>query len=135
MILLDSSAIVCSLMREPEAVRLADRLASSRVVAVGAPTILESGMVLMRRGLDARRVLPGYLEAIGAETLDFRPEHTSIALAAFERFGKGSTHPAQLNFGDCISYALAHVTGLTLVYKGADFGLTDLPRLHRLDAP
>ena len=135
MILLDSSAIVCAVMREPEAPLLAKRLEAARVVAVGAPTLLECGMVLMRRGVDARRVVPGYMEAIGAETLDFRAEHVSIALGAFDRFGKGSAHRAQLNFGDCISYTLAFVTGLTLVYKGDDFGLTDLPRLDRLDAP
>lgn len=94
MILLDSSAVVCAVMREPEAPRLAARIESSRGVAIGAPTLLECGMVLLRRGVDAGRIVPGYLEAIGAEVLDFRREHASLALGTLEKFGKVSTHRA-----------------------------------------
>ena len=94
MILLDSSAVVCAVMREPEAPRLAARIESARGVAIGAPTLLECGMVLLRRGVDARRIVPGYLDAIGAEVLDFRREHASLALGTLEKFGKVSTHRA-----------------------------------------
>lgn len=132
MILLDSSALVCMFMREPEADKLTELIEGSKAVAAGAPTILEAGIVLMARGLDARRELPGYLDAIGAEIFEFRTQHLNVAMGAFVRFGKGR-HPAQLDFGDCISYAFAQVTQLTLVYKGGDFGRTDLARLYRLD--
>lgn len=49
-----------------------------------------------------------------------------LALAAFERFGKGSGHPAQLNLGDCFAYAIAKRHGIKLLYKGNDFSQTDL---------
>ena len=46
--------------------------------------------------------------------------------AAFVSYGKGSGHPAQLNFGDVLSYALAKMRGLPLLYKGGDFVHTDI---------
>ncbi|MEZ5356943.1 MAG: type II toxin-antitoxin system VapC family toxin [Bryobacteraceae bacterium] len=131
MILLDSSALVCALIGEPGADELRDLLEGARAVAVGAPMVLEAGIVLAARGLDARHGLGGYLDAIEAEVLEFRKEHQSVALGAFLRFGKGR-HPAGLNYGDCMSYAFAQVTQMTLAYKGEDFGQTDLKRLSRL---
>ena len=132
MILLDSSALVCAALEEAEAGQLARLLNDSSYNAVGAPLVLEAGMVLTARGYDARYYLTSSLESAGVEILDFRKEHQVAALSAFARFGKGR-HPARLNFGDCMSYAYAQMTNFTLIFKGADFGLTDLPRLHRLD--
>lgn len=59
------------------------------------------------------------------EIVAFDRAHAAIARDAFKRFGKGH-HPAALNFGDCMAYALASATGEPLLYKGADFGLTDI---------
>ena len=53
-------------------------------------------------------------------------EHAAIARAAYRDYGKGSAHPAQLNFGECFSYALAPVTGEPLLFKGEDFDRTDV---------
>ena len=79
--------------------------------------------------------LPEFLDALRAERIPFRDEHQRVALAAFLRFGRGR-HPAQqLNFGDCMSYAVARVSELPLVHKGDKFGRTDLTLLHRLDVP
>jgi len=50
----------------------------------------------------------------------------NIARAAYRDFGKGSGHPAGLNFGDCFAYALAKMTGEALLFKGKDFGFTDI---------
>jgi ribonuclease VapC len=111
---------------------LIELLTGAKVVAIGAPVMLEAGIVAAARGLDPR-MLTGYLDAIGAEVLDFRKEHQSVALQAFLRFGKGR-HPASLNYGDCMSYAFARITELTLAYTGGDFGQTDLTRLAHLDA-
>lgn len=133
MILLDASALICGIRKEPEIGRLRQVVESSRLIAIGAPILLEAGMVLDGRNIDSRLPLHQFVDALGAEILDFRAEHYSMALSAFMRFGKGR-HPAALNFGDCLSYSYAQITGLTLVYKGEDFGLTDLPRLERLDA-
>jgi ribonuclease VapC len=53
-------------------------------------------------------------------------EQARIARAAYRRFGRGSGHPARLNLGDCFAYALARDLGEPLVFKGADFALTDI---------
>jgi ribonuclease VapC len=62
---------------------------------------------------------------MNAEIIDFSEDHYEAALSAFLRFGKGR-HPASLNFGDCMSYALASVSGLPLLYAGTDFSRTDI---------
>ena len=57
---------------------------------------------------------------------DFTPEHAEAARDAYVRYGKGSGHPAQLNFGDCLVYGFAKVEGEPLLFKGDDFAQTDL---------
>jgi len=130
--LLETSAIVCAILREPGVERLQAFLNQAKIVAVATPSLLEAGLVLCGRGVDARIEIPNFLDALHAERIPFRDEHQRIALSAFLRFGRGR-HPAQLNFGDCISYAVARLSGLPLLYKGNDFGQTDLTLLHRLD--
>ena len=83
-------------------------------------------------------VIDGRQDAVSSHQLDNLITHTHIriepvdeaqarvARQAFRDFGKGSGHPARLNFGDCFSYALASVTGQPLLYKGDDFGHTDV---------
>ena len=58
--------------------------------------------------------------------VDFTPAMAEAAVAAFRTFGKGRWHPAQLDFGDCLSYATAEVLDAPLLYKGRDFALTDI---------
>jgi len=85
--------------------------------------------------MNATELLAAYLRQIDVTVVDFRDDHAQIALSAYARFGRGSGRPARLNFGDCITYAVAKASGLELAYKGDDFGRTDLSRLFRLDAP
>ncbi len=132
MILLDSSALVCAVQQEDGVERLKELIGLSRLVAVGAPMVLEAGIVLSQRTREGRHALDGFLRECQAEFLEFRREHSDVALSAFLRFGKGR-HPAGLNFGDCVCYSYARLSGLTLVYKGGDFGQTDLAKLERLD--
>ncbi len=132
--LLETSAIVCAILREAGSERLHELFSQAKIVAVATPCLLEAGLVLSGRGVDERVALPAFLDALHAERIPFRDEHQRVALSAFLRFGRGR-HPAQLNFGDCMSYAVARVSGLPLVYKGDDFGRTDLSLLHRLDGP
>jgi ribonuclease VapC len=61
----------------------------------------------------------------GIEVVPFDEEQARQSRAAFVRFGKGQ-HSAALNFGDCISYALAQSLGLPLLFKGANFAKTDV---------
>jgi len=70
-------------------------------------------------------MLNGLLRNISAEIVPFTEEHYEAAVSAFLRYGKGQ-HPAGLNFGDCMSYALAIVSGLPLLYTGKDFSKTDI---------
>ena len=70
--LLDSSAVVCVVLREAGCERLTALLERARVVAIGTPMVLEAGIVLTGRGVDVSRMLGQYLDAIGAEVLDFR---------------------------------------------------------------
>ena len=123
---LDSSAIVAIHLREPGYERLMDVIDAAEVVAVGTPTLLESGMVLTARlGRDARPMIAAFLRRVEAQVVPFNEEHLDAAIAAFLRFGRGR-HPAALNFGDCMSYAVASVAGMPLLFTGENFPRTDI---------
>ncbi len=123
---LDSSAIVAIHLREPGHERLIDRIDAAEVVVVGVPTLLETTMVLTARlGQDARPMLFAFLRRLDAEVVPFNQEHLDAAATAFIRFGRGR-HPAALNFGDCMSYAVASVAGMPLLFTGEDFSRTDV---------
>jgi ribonuclease VapC len=93
---------------------------------IGAPTLLETTMVLSARtGRDARREIARSLRQLQIQVIPFTEEHFEVAVDAFHRYGKGR-HPAGLNFGDCMSYAVAAVSGLPLLYVGNDFAQTDI---------
>jgi ribonuclease VapC len=122
----DSSALVSILLKEPKHEQLFDKAVDSEITLVGAPHALETVMVVSgRSSADARYQLAGFLRNVGAEIVPFTEEHYEAALSAFLRYGKGR-HPAGLNFGDCMSYALAVVSGLPLLYTGNDFSKTDI---------
>ena len=88
--------------------------------------MFETAMVLTgRRVRDARPWLRGFLQSVDAEAVPFTEGHLNAAMEAFLRFGKGR-HPAALNFGDCMSYAVAKVANMTLLYVGNAFSQTDI---------
>jgi len=123
---LDTSAIVAIHLREPGHERLIDVIDTAEVVAVGTPTLLESGMVLTARlGRDTRPLIGAFLRRVEAQVVPFNEEHLDVAITAFQRFGRGR-HPAALNFGDCMSYAVAWVAGMPLLFTGEDFPRTDI---------
>jgi ribonuclease VapC len=127
-VVLDSSAIVAIHLKEPGHQRLIDAIDNSEIVVVGAPTLLETSMVLTARlGQDARPLLSAFLRQLEAEVVAFNQEHLDAAVAAFLRFGRGR-HPASLNFGDCMAYAVASAAGMPLLFTGEDFAHTDIPR-------
>lgn len=124
--ILDSSAIVAVVLRESGYEELLGKLAGAETLAVGAPTLAEAGIVLTARlGRDARGLLLGLLREWQAETVSFGEEHWREALEAYHRFGRGR-HQARLNFGDCLAYAVAKLSGEPLLYTGADFARTDI---------
>jgi ribonuclease VapC len=127
--LLDSSALVALALAEDRAGAVLDALAAAPLSAVGAPTLLETAMVL-----DGRRAAtsPGsasqlalILARFEIAILPFGQDHWLAAWGAFLRYGKGR-HPAGLNFGDCLTYAVAKLSGLPLLCVGGDFAQTDL---------
>ena len=126
MIAVDTSALVPIVREEPEA-RLFGEVLSSRRVLVGTPTLLEASMVLpsVVSGDAADRFLRSFLAEPGVEPVAFSFEMFEAAKVAFRFYGCGR-HPAKLNFGDCMSYAVAKVLGIPLLYKGGNFAQTDL---------
>ena len=123
---LDSSALVALILREDEEPRLIRALDGAGAVYVGAPTVVETLMVLSSRmGMDATARLSAVLLASDAVVVPFTEDPAKRAHEAFMNFGKGR-HRAGLNYGDCMAYAIAKVAGLPLLYVGDDFAQTDV---------
>ncbi|MCA3367611.1 MAG: type II toxin-antitoxin system VapC family toxin [Roseomonas sp.] len=124
--ILDSSALVAILFKEPEAERLAGMIRDADATAIAAPTLLETAIVAegrTRPGMAEK--LDALIAAAGAEVVPFTAAHAAIARDAWRRYGKGR-HKAGLNLGDCFAYALAKERGQTLLFKGDDFAATDI---------
>ena len=125
---IDSSALVAILRREPEeqAFRSAIKLASTRLLS--ASTRVETGIVALGlAGEVGLEQVDALLDTLRVETVPVSADHARLAIDAFRHFGK-RRHPAGLNFGDCFSYALAKATGEPLLFKGDDFAQTDIKR-------
>jgi ribonuclease VapC len=125
-VILDSSAIIAILLREPEHTALQEHLTNADRACVATPTLVETGIVLTARlGPAGKSLLARFVDEAGLEIVDFTVEHWTVATDAFLRYGKGR-HPAALNFGDCLAYAVCKVSGGPLLCKGDDFSQTDL---------
>lgn len=123
---IDTSAVMAILTREPAADRLADAVEAHRTRLVSAATVVEASLVLLGRFGDAGDAqLDRLLRVIGAEVVPVGEEQVSLARDAALRFGRGR-HAAALNFGDCFSYALAVARGEPLLFVGDDFSKTDV---------
>lgn len=124
--IVDSSALLALIFREPGYEKIQADLTSAEVVAAGAPTLTETGIVLEARlGTAAHGMLERILDEFEIQEVSFGPIHWREAVEAFRRYGKGR-HPAGLNFGDCMTYAVARLTGEPLLCVGDDFPRTDL---------
>jgi ribonuclease VapC len=99
---------------------------ASPEVAAGTPTLAETGIVLQARlGNSAAGMLERMLDELGIQEVPFGEAHWREAVDAFRRFGKGR-HAAGLNFGDCMTYAVARLAGEPLIHAGEDFRQTDI---------
>ena len=128
--IVDSSALVAILAREPEAERFSELIIDADAVAIAAPTVLETWIVLARFGTALRTSLAQFLKEARIDVVAFDSDQLAVAQEAYRRFGRGSAHPAGLNFGDCISYAAATVLHRPLLYKGDDFSHTDVLKIR-----
>jgi ribonuclease VapC len=125
--IVDSSAIIAILRRESDAPEYAAVFASKSRMKISAATYVETGIVADRdRDPVMSRMLDHFLQDAGVEIVPLDANQARIAREAYRDFGKGSGHKARLNLGDCFAYALARVTGEPLLYKGTDFGETDV---------
>ena len=127
-IVIDTSALVAIVFAEPERQSFLDIVIHARQVLVSTPSVLETRMVVHgRRGERGVILLDDLLRLpLFAQIAPGNAENQA-AYAAFVTYGKGSGHPAGLNFGYVFSYALAKVRGLPLLFKGDDFSRTDIP--------
>jgi ribonuclease VapC len=125
--ILDSSAIVAILFQESGYEAVLDKLVTAVEVGIGAPTLVECSIVLSARlNQDARGLLARFLEEANVTIVPFTDAHYGTAAGAWLKYGKGR-HPAGLNFGDCLTYAIAKLTVMPLLCVGDDFAQTDLP--------
>jgi len=123
-VVIDTSAIMAILLLEPEADRFAEILVSADEVLVSAATLLEATLVAVRLTGTASTI-ERLVATQPLTVVPFDSVQLGFAQAGFARFGRGQ-HPARLNFGDCFSYALAKSRELPLLWKGDDFGQTDV---------
>jgi len=124
---IDSSALIAILTNEPDAPYFAQAIAEDPLRLMSAASWLETAIVIEARfGLPGGKEFDSLIEVaqIHVEMVTF--EQVAVARTAYRKFGKGSGHPAGLNFGDCFSYALAKITGEPLLFKGEDFTYTDV---------
>ena len=125
--ILDSSAVLAILLKEPGYETLIDKIVESSGLWIGAPTLSETGIVLeSRAGKEAAGLLVQFLHEWKIAVIAFGSDHWREAIRAYSRYGKGR-HRAALNFGDCLTYAVAHVSGKPLLCTGDDFSRTDIP--------
>ena len=123
---IDSSALIAILFAEPGYLELVDAILEADVVRMGAPTLVETGIVLAgRRGSPVEGELDGLVRELGVTIVPFGEAEWQRALDASNRYGRGR-HAAALNFGDCLAYATAAVAGDTLLFVGQDFRKTDV---------
>ncbi len=127
---LDTSAILAILLREPEASVMIRALARDDTRLVGAPTLVEASAVLQsRKGPGGEVALDAFLERAAIEVIPFSRPAAQLARLAYGRFGKGVGDPAVLNYGDCLTYGVAMAEAQPLLFKGDDFARTDVLRV------
>jgi ribonuclease VapC len=126
MIVLDSSVLVGIIKGEPDAEGLLDLIAAEEC-AIGAPTLVEArAWCTINLAARSSRWLEQFIDAEPVSVVPFSRKMADAASKAFATFGRASGHPARLNFGDCLAYAVSAVLRAPLLFKGGDFGLTDV---------
>ncbi len=124
--IVDTSAVLAIFFQEPGYEEVAFKIAKAGEVGMGAPTLVECGIVLSARlERDARGILARFVDESKMAVIPFTETHYGIAVGAWLHYGKGR-HPAGLNFGDCLTYAVAKVAEVPLLCVGDDFPQTDI---------
>ncbi|UVC10219.1 type II toxin-antitoxin system VapC family toxin [Rhizobium sp. TH2] len=130
MTFIDTSVIVAILSLEEDADYWSESILDSEGPVTSPLVVLEAAMRLSSKlSLDPERIkrsVESFLKQLRIEVSPIDANDGWTAIQAFQRYGKGRGHPAQLNLADCLSYACAKNRGITLLYKGNDFAATDL---------
>lgn len=124
--IVDTSALVAILYREPEAARFVKAIHDVELTRISVANYVELSMLVEGQlGPDGMRQAEAFLRRAGVIVEPVTLDHGELARQAFLDFGKGR-HKAGLNLGDCFAYALAKATGEPLLFKGNDFSQTDV---------
>ena len=122
---IDTSAIIAILLKEPDRRLLIDAIEADPVRLMSSLNALEAALVIEARKHEAGgRELDLLFHRSRIDIVSFTAEHVEVAKSAWRKYGKGN-HPAALNLGDCCAYALSKVSGEPLLFKGLDFAKTD----------
>jgi ribonuclease VapC len=125
--IIDTSALIAILRDEAEASVCAQAIESSAVRRVSAANFVEAALIIdASRDPVASRHFDDLIKEAAITIEPVTEDQARIAREAYRDFGKGSGHPAKLNFGDCFAYALAKAKGEPLLFKGDDFAHTDV---------
>jgi ribonuclease VapC len=127
--IIDSSAILAILFGEPDAPEYARAIVAAGERRISAANWLESAIRIdSGSGPIGSNAFDDLIREASIDVMPVTDEQARIARSAYRAYGKGSGHPAQLNFGDCFAYGLAKVMGEPLLFKGNDFAETDIER-------
>jgi ribonuclease VapC len=125
----DASALCAILLDEEDSRALSSRINQERNASTHPISVYEAVVALARESnltvTQATEATTEFLRVAEISLLPIGPREMLMALEAFARYGKGR-HPAKLNMGDCLSYAVAKLHGMPLLYKGDGFSQTDL---------
>jgi ribonuclease VapC len=126
-IVVDTSAIVAVLQGEPEKGAFKTVIENDDRAVVSAVSALEAGIVMRaRHGEDGLKGLFDFFTAADIQVAVFDEDQAKAAVEAYGRYGKGLNPATRLNLGDCAAYALAKTLNAPLLFKGGDFGATDI---------
>jgi ribonuclease VapC len=125
--ILDTSAVIAILRDEPEAQLCARAIEDSAVRRISAANFVETAVVIdSGRDPIASRRFDDFIKEAQVVIEPVTEAQARVAREAYRDFGRGSGHPARLNFGDCFAYALAKIAREPLLFKGVDFAHTDI---------
>jgi ribonuclease VapC len=127
----DASAMIAILTQESDADVLAEALGAASTPITSSIAVYEATLGLCRKRrasvAAAQEKVHEFLLSAGIRLVAIAADESDRALDAFARYGKGRGHPAQLNMGDCFAYAVARAHRTSLLFKGGDFAMTDIP--------
>ena len=125
--IIDTSAIVAIIFEEPEREQMLEAVSTADRCFMSTATLFETSIVIDgTNDVVLTAAFDNLIDDLGIQPVDLTVRHVWLARQAYRAYGKGSGHPARLNFGDCFSYALAIDLGEPLLFKGNDFIHTDV---------